>query len=137
MDLFDYMREENKKGESPLAKRLRPSSLDEIVGQQHILAKDKLLYRVIKADKLSSIILYGPPGTGKTTLAMVIANTTSAAFSELNATTSGKKDIEAVVTEAKERLGMYGKGQFCSSTRSTASTRHSRITSCHLWRTVR
>ena len=103
------MREENKKGESPLAKRLRPSSLDEIVGQQHILAKDKLLYRVIKADKLSSIILYGPPGTGKTTLAMVIANTTSAAFSELNATTSGKKDIEAVVTEAKERLGMYGK----------------------------
>ena len=109
MDLFDYMREENKKGESPLAKRLRPSSLDEVVGQQHILGKDKLLYRVIKADKLSSIILYGPPGTGKTTIAMVIANTTSAAFSELNATTSGKKDIEAVVNEAKERLGMYGK----------------------------
>ncbi len=109
MDLFDYMREENKKGESPLAKRLRPSSLDEIVGQQHILAKDKLLYRVIKADKLSSIILYGPPGTGKTTLAMVIAATTSANFSELNATTSGKKDIEAVVTEAKNNLGMYGK----------------------------
>lgn len=110
MDLFEYMREENMtKVESPLAKRLRPTSLDEIVGQEHILGKDKLLYRVIQADKLSSIILYGPPGTGKTTLAMVIANTTSAVFKELNATTSGKKDIEAVVKEAKDALGMYGK----------------------------
>ncbi len=110
MDLFDYIREKNmEKGESPLAKRLRPTSLDEIVGQQHILGKDKLLYRVIQADKLSSIILYGPPGTGKTTLAMVIANTTSSVFKELNATTSGKKDIEAVVKEAKDALGMYGK----------------------------
>ena len=110
MDLFDYMRETNmKKGESPLAKRLRPTSLDEVVGQEHILGKDKLLYRVIQADKLSSIILYGPPGTGKTTLAMVIANTTSAVFKELNATTAGKKDIEAVVKESKDNLGMYGK----------------------------
>ena len=98
-----------KKGESPLAKRLRPTSLDEVVGQEHILGKDKLLYRVIQADKLSSIILYGPPGTGKTTLAMVIANTTSAVFKELNATTAGKKDIEAVVKESKDNLGMYGK----------------------------
>ena len=110
MDLFDYMRETNmKKGESPLAKRLRPTSLDEVVGQEHILGKDKLLYRVIQADKLSSIILYGPPGTGKPTLAMVIANTTSAVFKELNATTAGKKDIEAVVKESKDNLGMYGK----------------------------
>ena len=69
MDLFDYMRENNMKGESPLAKRLRPTSIDEVVGQEHILGKDKLLYRAIKADKLGSIILYGPPGTGKTTLA--------------------------------------------------------------------
>lgn len=109
MDLFDYMRENNMKGESPLAKRLRPTTLEEVVGQEHILGSDKLLYRVIKADKLSSIILYGPPGTGKTTLAMVIANTTSAEFKELNATTSGKKDIEEVVKEAKDNLGMYGK----------------------------
>ena len=110
MDLFEYMRESNmSKGESPLAKRLRPTTLDEVVGQEHILGKGKLLYRVINADKLSSIILYGPPGTGKTTLAMVIANTTSAVFKELNATTSGKKDIEIVVKEAKDNLGMYGK----------------------------
>ena len=109
MDLFDFMRENNMKGESPLAKRLRPTTLEEVVGQEHILGSDKLLYRVIKADKLSSIILYGPPGTGKTTLAMVIANTTSAVFRELNATTAGKKDIEEIVKEAKDNLGMYGK----------------------------
>lgn len=109
MDLFEYMRTNNSKEESPLAKRMRPTTLDEVVGQEHILGSDKLLYRVIKADKLSSIILYGPPGTGKTTLAKVIANTTSATFRELNATTSGKKDIEEVVKEAKDNLGMYGK----------------------------
>lgn len=109
MDLFEYMRTTNMSGEAPLAKRLRPTILEEIVGQEHILGSDKLLYRVIKADKLSSIILYGPPGTGKTTLAMVIANTTSAEFCELNATTSGKKDIEQVVKTAKDNLGMYGK----------------------------
>ena len=68
MDLFEYMRENNKEKESPLAARLRPTTIDEIVGQKHILAKDKLLYRAIKADKISSIILYGPPGTGKTTI---------------------------------------------------------------------
>ena len=80
MDLFEYMREQKKETESPLASRLRPTTLDEMVGQQHIIGKDKLLYRAIKADKLSSIILYGPPGTGKTTLAKVIANSTSAEF---------------------------------------------------------
>lgn len=109
MDLFDYMRENNMKGESPLARRLRPETLEDVVGQEHILGKDKLLYRAIKADKLSSVILYGPPGTGKTTLAMVIANTTSAVFKELNATTSGKKDIEEVIKAAKAELGMYGR----------------------------
>ena len=91
MDLFDYMREQNREKESPLASRLRPATLDEMVGQQHIIGKDKLLYRAIKADKLSSIILYGPPGTGKTTLAKVIANTTSAEFLQINATSAGKK----------------------------------------------
>ena len=109
MDLFDYMRESTKDKDSPLAKRLRPATLEEVVGQEHILGKDKLLYRIIKADKLSSIILYGPPGTGKTTLAMVIANSTSANFREINATTSGKKEIGEVVSEAQDNLKMYGK----------------------------
>ena len=94
--------------EAPLASRLRPSTLDEVVGQKHIIGKDKLLYRAIKADKLGSIIFYGPPGTGKTTLAKVIANTTSARFTQINATVAGKKDMEEVVKEAKDALGMYG-----------------------------
>lgn len=109
MDLFDYMREQNREKESPLASRLRPTTLDEMVGQQHIIGKDKLLYRAIKADKLSSIILYGPPGTGKTTLAKVIANTTSAEFLQINATSAGKKDMENVIAQAKNNQGMYGK----------------------------
>ncbi len=109
MDLFDYMREDKMEKESPLASRLRPRTLDEIVGQQHIIGKDKLLYRAIRADKLSSIILYGPPGTGKTTIARVIANTTSAVFTQINATVAGKKDMEQVVQEAKDRMGMFGK----------------------------
>ena len=109
MDLFDYMRETTKEKESPLASRLRPTTLDEVVGQQHIIGKDKLLYRAIKADKLGSVIFYGPPGTGKTTLARVIANTTSAEFTQLNATTAGKKDMEEVVNKAKELKGMYQK----------------------------
>ena len=89
MDLFEYMSMQRKKEESPLAVRMRPKNLDEVVGQQHIIGKDKLLYRAIKADKISSLIFYGPPGTGKTTLAKVIANTTSANFVQMNATTSG------------------------------------------------
>lgn len=109
MDLFDYMRETTKRKESPLASRLRPKTLEEVVGQQHIIGKDKLLYRAIKADKLSSIIFYGPPGTGKTTLAKVIANTTSANFTQINATVAGKKDMEEVVRQAKDNQGMYGK----------------------------
>ncbi|MCR5651693.1 MAG: replication-associated recombination protein A, partial [Lachnospiraceae bacterium] len=109
MDLFDYMKESKLKTEAPLAARLRPKTLDEIVGQEHIVGKDRLLYRAIKADKLSSIILYGPPGTGKTTIAKVIANTTKAEFVQLNATVAGKKDMEEVVKKAGENLGMYGK----------------------------
>ena len=107
MDLFEYAREKNQEREAPLASRLRPATLEEMVGQQHIIGKDKLLYRAIKADKLSSVIFYGPPGTGKTTLARVIANTTSAEFTQINATVAGKKDMEAVVEKAKETLGMY------------------------------
>lgn len=108
MDLFDYMRMERKKQESPLAVRMRPRTLDEMVGQSHIIGKDRLLYRAIKADKISSLIFYGPPGTGKTTLAKVIANTTSAQFVQMNATTSGKKDMEQAVRQAKDIFGMYG-----------------------------
>jgi putative ATPase len=109
MDLFEYMRQNNQEKEAPLAARLRPSSLEEVVGQQHIIGKDKLLYRAIKADKISSLIFYGPPGTGKTTLARVIAQTTSADFVQINATAAGKKDMEEVISRAKDNQGMYGK----------------------------
>ena len=109
MDLFEYMRSTQMEKESPLASRLRPSVLEEVVGQNHIIGKDKLLYRAIKADKLSSIIFYGPPGTGKTTLAKVIANTTEAEFTQINATPAGKKDMEEVIEKAKSLMGMYGK----------------------------
>ena len=111
MDIFEYMREQTRERESPLAARLRPSTLEEVVGQRHIIGKDKLLYRAIKADKLSSVIFYGPPGTGKTTLAKVIANTTSADFTQINATASGKKDMEEVIQKAKDNQGMYAKSR--------------------------
>ena len=109
MDIFEYMRSTNMEKEAPLAARMRPRTLDEVVGQEHIIGRDKLLYRAIRADKISSIIFYGPPGTGKTTLAKVIANTTSAEFTQINATVAGKKDMEEVVAKAKDLQGMYGK----------------------------
>ena len=109
MDLFSYMRQQSQRSESPLASRLRPETLEEVVGQEHIIGKDKLLYRAIKADQLGSIIFYGPPGTGKTTLAQVIANTTRAEFHQLNAAACGKKEMEEVVAKAKDNLGMYGR----------------------------
>lgn len=109
MDLFDYMRATTQEKESPLASRMRPRTLDEVVGQRHLIGKDKMLYRAIRADQLGSLILYGPPGTGKTTLAKVIANTTRADFRQINATVAGKKDMEEVVKAARDTLGMYGK----------------------------
>lgn len=109
MELFEYMRSTHMEKEAPLAARLRPVTLDEVVGQQHIIGKDKLLYRAIQADKLSSIIFYGPPGTGKTTLAKVIAHTTRAEFTQINATAAGKKDMEEVVRAARDMQGMYGR----------------------------
>lgn len=109
MDLFDYMRTNTMKQESPLASRMRPETLDQVVGQRHIVGPGTLLYRAIKADQLGSIIFYGPPGTGKTTLAKVIAHTTKAEFCQINATVAGKKDMEEVVQKAKDTLGMYGR----------------------------
>ena len=109
MDLFSFMEDKNKEKEAPLASRMRPASLDEVVGQEHIIGKDKLLYRAIKADRISSVIFYGPPGTGKTTLAKVIAATTKSEFCQINATSAGKKDMEEVVEAAKKNLGGYGK----------------------------
>lgn len=109
MDIFDYARNINSEKESPLASRLRPTTLEQVVGQEHIIGEGKLLYRAIKADKISSVIFYGPPGTGKTTLAKVIANTTSADFTQLNATVAGKKDMENVVEKAKQNMAMSGK----------------------------
>ena len=109
MDLFGYASEETKKNEELLAARMRPSTLEEVVGQEHIIGKDKLLYRAIKADKLGSLIFYGPPGTGKTTLAQVIANSTSADFQQVNATIAGKKDLEQVITHAIDLMSMYQK----------------------------
>lgn len=109
MDIFDYARNINSEKESPLASRLRPKALEQVVGQEHIIGKGKLLYRAIKADKISSVIFYGPPGTGKTTLAKVIANTTSAEFMQLNATVAGKKDMEGVVEKAKQTMAMNGR----------------------------
>ena len=109
MNIFDYMRGNDMEKEAPLAARMRPRTLDEVMGQEHIIGEDKLLYRAIKADKISSVIFYGPPGTGKTTLAKVIAGTTSAEFTQINATVAGKKDMEEVVAKAKEIQGMYGK----------------------------
>jgi len=109
MDIFSYMQEQQGEKEAPLAARMRPETLDEVVGQRHILGPDKLLTRAIKADRLSSVIFYGPPGTGKTTLAKVIANTSSAAFKQINATIAGKKDMEEVVEAAKQDKALYGK----------------------------
>ena len=109
MDLFEYAAERRKEKEAPLAARMRPQTLEEVVGQENIVGKGKLLYRAIKADRISSVIFYGPPGVGKTTLARVIAGTTSADFHQVNATIAGKKDLEEVVARAKENLGGYGR----------------------------
>lgn len=109
MDLFEYMRSTNMEKESPLAARMRPEKLEDIEGQEHIVGNGRMLYRAIKADKLSSVLFYGPPGTGKTTLAKVIAHTTSAEFTQINATVAGKKDMEEVIQKAKDNQGMYGK----------------------------
>ncbi|WP_425447194.1 AAA family ATPase [Dethiothermospora halolimnae] len=109
MDLFTLSAENNLKKSAPVADRMRPKTINDFVGQEHIIGRGKLLYRAIKADKLSSVIFFGPPGTGKTTLARIIANTTKKDFEQLNAVTSGVKDIRQVIKKAKDSLGMYNK----------------------------
>ncbi|MFT9498158.1 replication-associated recombination protein A [Anaerosolibacter sp.] len=109
MDLFDVQREKNLKREAPLAERLKPKKLEDFIGQEHIVGHGKLLWRAIKADRITSLILYGPPGTGKTSLAKVIANTTKSNFVQLNAVTSGVKDLKEVVADAQNVMGMYNK----------------------------
>lgn len=108
MNLFEAGRQQQIKKEAPLAVRMRPRTLEEFAGQQHIVGPGKLLRRAIEADQLSSVIFYGPPGSGKTTLAKVIANTTRAFFEQINAVTSGVADIRNVTGSARDRLGMYG-----------------------------
>ncbi len=109
MDIFEHIENKWKENEAPLAARMRPKTIDEMVGQEEIIGKNKLLYRAIIADKLSSIILYGPPGVGKTTMAKVIANTTKAEFYQINATTSGKKDMEEIIDRAKKNISIENK----------------------------
>lgn len=109
MDLFSYNMENQLKKNAPLAERMRPKTLDEFMGQNHILGEGKYLYRAIKADRLSSMILFGPPGSGKTTLAMVIANSTKMNFEKISAVTSGIKDIREVIEKAEENLKLYSK----------------------------
>jgi putative ATPase len=108
MDLFDHARQEQIAREAPLAARMRPRTLDEFIGQEHIVGPGRLLRRAIQADQLSSIIFYGPPGTGKTTLARIIANTTQAHFIAINAVLAGVKDIREAIAVAQERRKMYG-----------------------------
>ncbi|MGC9334361.1 MAG: AAA family ATPase, partial [Anaerolineae bacterium] len=108
MDLFDHARHERIEREAPLAARMRPRTLDEFVGQEHIVGPGRLLRRAIQADQLSSVIFYGPPGTGKTTLAAVIANTTRSHFETLNAVLAGVADIRRVTSEAQERRALHG-----------------------------
>ena len=156
MDLFEYNRRGVLEREAPLASRMRPRTLDEVVGQEHIIGPDRLLSRAIRADRIGSLILYGPPGTGKTTIAQVIANTTHSRFVQINATTAGKKDMEDAVQKARDALGMEERrtilfvdeiqrgtpsawrsaGPSSSWTRSTASTRRSRTTCSRSWRTA-
>jgi putative ATPase len=110
MDLFEHSRQEQIQREAPLAARMRPRTLDEFVGQEHIVGEGRLLRRAIEADRLfSSLVFWGPPGTGKTTLAMVIANTTASHFETISAVLAGVADLRRVIKEAKDRRGMYGK----------------------------
>lgn len=135
-DLFAHQRNERLSKLAPLADRLRPRTLDEFVGQEAILGPGRLLRRAIAADRVGNLILHGPPGVGKTTLARIIAGTTRAHFSSLNAVLAGVKDLRAEVEAARERLAHHGRAPRCSSMRCTASTPPSRTPCCPGWRTA-
>ena len=109
MDFFTLNMEDKLRKNAPLADRMRPTTIDEFVGQEHLLGQGKFLYRSIKADRITSMIFFGPPGTGKTTLAMIIANSTNMLFEKLSAVTSGVKDIREVMERAEESLKLYNK----------------------------
>lgn len=128
MDLFEYANQQND-GLKPLAERMRPQTLNEFIGQEHIVGEGSLLRRAIAADRLGSCIFYGPPGTGKTTLANIIAKNTNSHFEILNAVSSGVADAKRVIEEAKNRLMMYGKRPIFCWTNVIAGTRRSR-TAC-------
>lgn len=130
MDLFEYNRAQQQ--DAPLATRMRPTTLEEFVGQKQIVGKDKLLYRAIKGDRLGSLLFYGPPGTGKTTLAKIIANTTKSEFVQINATTAGIKDLKETVVKAQDMKGMYGKKQYCLLMKFTALIKHNKTLCYHM-----
>ena len=109
MDLFTLGLEEKLKRNAPLADRMRPESIDEFIGQGHLIGKGKFLSRSIKADRITSMIFYGPPGTGKTTLAMIISKSTNMIFEKLSAVSSGVKDIREVISRAEENLKLYNR----------------------------
>lgn len=109
-DLFSSSAEDELRQRAPLAARLRPRHIDDVVGQSHLLGKGKPLRRLVEQDRLSSVILWGPPGTGKTTVALAIAASTSAYFEQLSAVTAGVRDVREVIERARQRLGMHGQG---------------------------
>lgn len=108
MDLFEAHKAQQLSSRAPLATRMRPQTLDDLVGQQHVIGPGTLLRKAIEADRLSSLILWGPPGTGKTTTARVIANSTRATFVAVSAVTSGVADLRKAIKDASDRLGMNG-----------------------------
>jgi putative ATPase len=135
-DLFTHASEERLAREAPLAARLRPRTLDEFVGQDHVVGPGRLLRRAIQADQLSSLIFYGPPGTGKTTLAMVIANTTRSRFITLNAVLAGVKDIRDVTAQAQQDRALYNQRTILFVVKFIAGIKPNKTRCCPGWKTA-
>ena len=136
-DLFSAAAEEHLRSQAPFAARLRPRTLDDVVGQEHLVGPGKPLRRLVEQDRLTGAMFWGPPGTGKTTLALAVAGTTKRVFEQLSAVDAGVKDVRETIERAKQRLGEHGRGTICSSTRSTDSPSPSRMHSCQRSRTAR